>query len=167
MNTLTFEKLSRFDRPAEPASVSIPFARGRLFNPDYLVIRNLESPEGAVLPLQRRVLARWPDGSVQWLLVHLQPDLPGNLGRTFSYEVAGEQLSAEPAHEVKIQEGEQGITLDTGPLQFTLPRRGFFPLTQVVLSGQPVFGEAPFGGVELTLSGERLSSAESPVELEV
>ena len=172
MSTLTFEKLSRFDRPSEPASVSIPFARGRLVNPEHLVLRSSASSGGSdapgdVLPLQRRVLARWPDGSVQWLLVHFQPDLPGNLSRSFSFEVAGSPLTAEPVQAIQIQESAQGIALDTGPLQFFLPRRGFFPLTRVVLNGQAVFGEAPFGGFELTLSGERLSTAASPVELEV
>ena len=152
--------------------MSIPFARGKLFNPDHLAIRGSEPSgsaggQGGVLTLQSRVLSRWPDGSVQWLLVHFQPDLPGNLSRTFTLEVGGAHQAAAPAHQVTIQEGDQGITLDTGPLQFTLPRRGFYPLTRVTLFGQPVFGEAPFGGFELTLSGERLSTASSPVALEI
>ena len=166
MNTLTFEKISRFDRPAEPASLSIPFARGRLFNPDQLVIWESEKEKKA-LPLQRRVLARWPDGSVQWLLVHFQPDLPGNLERTFSFEIAEALPLAAPANAIILLEGAEGIALDTGPLQFFIPRRGFLPLTRVALNGQPAFGEMPFGGFELTLSGEKLSSADSPVELEV
>lgn len=37
MSTLYFEKLSRFDRHAEPVSVSIPFARGRIMDPGQLV----------------------------------------------------------------------------------------------------------------------------------
>ena len=166
MNTLTFEKISRFERPAEPASISIPFARGRLLDPSQLVIYDPQAA-GNGLPLQHRVLARWPDGSVQWLLVHFQPDLPGNLARVFFFEIASTKLPAEPAQVVTLQESPQGVTLDTGPLQFCLPRRGFFPLTRVVLNGQLVFGEMPFGGFELSLSGECLSSADSPVELEI
>ena len=72
MNTLYFEKLSQFDRPAEPVTVSIPFANGKLTDPRQL--RVLDGDEA--LPVQARVLATWPDGSVKWLLVHLQPDLP-------------------------------------------------------------------------------------------
>jgi len=166
MNTLTFEKISRFDRPAEPVSISIPFARGRLPDPDWLVIHDHLSP-GTPLPLQRRVLARWSDGSIQWLLVHFQPDLPGNLDREFSFEILKDNSNPDPEQDVKLQESPDGIALDTGPLQFFVPRCGFFPLTRVVLNGQPVFGEAPFGGFELTLSGERLSTRASPVTLEI
>ena len=71
MNTLTFEKISRFDRKSEPVTVSIPFASGALQDPADLVIRDGD----VALPTQFHVLARWLDGSVKWLLVHLQPDL--------------------------------------------------------------------------------------------
>ena len=71
MNTLYFEKISQFDRPAEPVTVSIPFARGTLDDPRKLVIRDGPAP----LAVQPRALAHWEDGSVKWLLVHLQPDL--------------------------------------------------------------------------------------------
>ena len=74
MSSLYFQKLSQFDRPAEPVTVSIPFACGKLMDAQHLTIRDGE----AVIPLQRRVLATWEDGSIKWLLVHFQPDLPGN-----------------------------------------------------------------------------------------
>jgi hypothetical protein len=107
LNTLTFEKLSRLDRPAEPASVSILFARGHLLNPEQLIIRGPQPPgnavAGEILPLQRRVLARWADGSVQWLLVHFQPDLPDNLGQAFT--LSGERLSsASSPVELEVEE---------------------------------------------------------------
>jgi hypothetical protein len=83
MNTLFFEKISQFDREAEPVSVSIPFAEGVLTDGHHLTIRD----DSMVLPAQKRVLAAWPDGSIKWLLVHLQPDLPGNQDKSLTFEV--------------------------------------------------------------------------------
>ena len=95
MQTLYFEKISRFDRAAEPVAVSIPFARSMLTDPDHLLILDGET----VLPAQRRVLAAWDDGSVKWLLVHFQPDLPGNLDKTlqFAIDSSGKQVSPDIA----------------------------------------------------------------------
>jgi hypothetical protein len=162
LNTLYCEKISRFDRPAEPLSVSIPFAQGRLPDPNHLLILAGDQ----VLPAQRRVLGRWPDGSVRWLQVHFQANLPGNLDRTFTFEVL--DLPAPPPLQAVILQAEpQGIAVDTGPLRFFIPRRGFLPLSQVVLAGQPVFGETPLSGFDLTVSGQALNSVDLPVDLEI
>jgi hypothetical protein len=164
LNTLYFEKISRFDRPQEPASASIPFAQGRLKQLDQLVIR---TDAGQALPSQRRALASWPDGSLKWVRVHFQPDLPGNLDRTYQYNVEEAPELPTVAHRVVLDEQPDGIAVNTGPLRFFIPRQGFLPLSRPVLNGKPVFGEAPFSGFELKLSGETLSTAGLPVELEV
>ena len=64
MNTLYFEKIASLDRIAEPVTVSIPFAKGKLVDPDCLHIYDGDT----ALPAQRRVLATWADRSVKWLL---------------------------------------------------------------------------------------------------
>ena len=83
MNTLYFEKISQFDRCAEPVTVSIPFAAGALTDPARLVIRDND----VALPTQARALATWSDGSVKWLLVHFQPDLPDNRDKTLTFDI--------------------------------------------------------------------------------
>jgi len=40
VNTLYFEKLSQFDRVAEPVTVSVPLAQGALCDPQCLVVRD-------------------------------------------------------------------------------------------------------------------------------
>ena len=40
MSTLYFEKISQFDRVAEPVTVSIPFAKGALTDPRCLLVRD-------------------------------------------------------------------------------------------------------------------------------
>ena len=85
MHELFFEKISKYDRPYEPVSVSFPFAEGKLRDPNMLVIREKDR----ILPIQTKVLARWKDDSNKWLLVHLQPDLPGNACKKLQFEILG------------------------------------------------------------------------------
>ena len=77
MIELSFEKLSRFERGAEPCTVAIPFRQGELADPPTVVVHDGDRP----LPTQARVTATWPDGSAKWVLVHFLADLPGNAGK--------------------------------------------------------------------------------------
>ena len=73
---LFFEKISRYDRIAEPFTVGVPFKEGSLNESDIASLSICDG--GRALPTQTRVTATWSDGSVKWLLLHGQIDLPGN-----------------------------------------------------------------------------------------
>jgi len=64
--------LQRFD---QPASVSIPFKKGDLFECSNLSL--LDHYEKR-LPCQFLVLSSWDDGSVKWLKIHFTVDMPAN-----------------------------------------------------------------------------------------
>jgi hypothetical protein len=163
-NQLYFEKISKYDRRQEPVTVSIPFARGKLDDPAHLAVY-----DGAhALPLQRRALARWPDGSVKWLLVHLQPDLPGNADHALRFEIAAQPFRPPaPEHPLTLTEDEHGIHIDTGPLAFTVPRRGFLPLQDASLDGRSLWTDSPFDGFTLGCGQRERHTADGPVELEI
>ncbi len=163
MSSLYFQKLSQFDRPAEPVTVSIPFARGTLMDAQHLVIRDGETS----LPLQRRVLATWEDGSVKWLLVHLQPDLPGNQDKTLEFSVEEAAQSISPDTSVTVSEASEGIQVDTGQLSFVVPREGLLPVRSVALNGQAWCDGSPFEGFVLKCSGQELTTACGSVQLEI
>jgi hypothetical protein len=176
---LSFEKISRFDRVLEPVTVSIPFKRGALADAGLLVVRE----GGRLLVTQKRVLGYWGDGSVKWLLVHMQVDLPGNKGHVLEFGVEkgkadafphphpgrlteGEEIrkEAESRARVSIAEGPGGLVVNTGPLEFTVARDGFYPLRHVRLEG--VEQPEGFGGFELACDvGE--GTTLGPVELEI
>ena len=166
MNTLYFEKISSLDRIAEPVTVSIPFAKGKLVDPDCLVIYDGDK----ALPVQRRVLATWADAtsdkpaSVKWLLVHIQPDLTGNLDKTLHFDITESVLEPTPGPEVTVTETERGIRVDTGPLSFSVLNHGFWPVCEVVLNGQPLWQKA-FKGLVLQFDGQTVSTAHCPVTL--
>jgi hypothetical protein len=163
VNTLTFEKISRYDRKAEPVSVSIPFAAGRLARAGELTIHDGEH----IVPSQSRVLASWPDGSVKWLLVHAQPDLPGNSEKILTFDIAEPQETPTGAHRVMIAKTEDGIHVDTGPLSFLVPTTGFLPLRDIRLGGRALWNAAPFKGFALRCNGSTLWTVTGSVALTV
>ena len=167
MRTLYFEKLSQYDRVAEPVTVSIPFGQGKLPDADHFVIDD----DGEALPSQQRALAHWPDGSVKWLLVHLQPDLPGNLAKTLNFRVAsGPGERPAPPSPVRVTEEADSLLVDTGPLRFRVPRAGFLPVQDVVLAGDSDFDQAwptPFTGFKMETDVGAADSSRGAVELEI
>lgn len=163
MNTLYLEKISQFDRQAEPVTVSIPFARGKLADPDCLLIRDKDR----TLAAQKRALATWPDGSVKWLLVHLQPDLPGNSDKTLSMDIASAPSLAQPDSPVTVSETPLGLRVNTGPLSFTVAREGFLPIQDIVLQGQFLWNGQPFEGLVLRYDGQEVNTAQGQVDLEI
>ena len=163
MSTLTFEKISRFDRKSEPVTASIPFALGSLQDPADLVIRDGDE----ALPTQSRVLARWLDGSVKWLLVHLQPDLPGNLDKTLTFDITDGVTAMIPSATVSVSETHDGIEVNTGPLDFVVSSDGFLPVRDVRHHGNLLWNPTPFGGFTLTYDGESVSTATGPVTLAI
>ena len=161
MSTLHFEKLSQYDRVAEPVTVSVPFGQGKLTGADQFVIED----DGVLLPSQQRALAYWSDGSVKWLLVHFQPNLPGNLAKTLSFRVAPERASP-PAQKVQVTEDADGLLVDTGPLRFRVPRKGFLPVQDVVLADSTAWA-TPFAGFKMETDAGAADSNNGAVELEI
>ena len=163
MNTLYFEKISQFDRNQEPVSVSIPFAKGVLPESKSLIIRDGET----VLPVQMRRLAEWEDGSTKWLIVHFQPDLPGNQDKTLSFEITDEIVDISPKHPLTVTQNENGYRVDTGVLSFLVPNDGFLPIRNIILNGESLWHDKPLQGFDLTVNGEELSTHDISVELEL
>lgn len=126
MIPLYFEKLSRFDRPAEPCSVAVPFPEGKLTRPDDLVVLAGDRP----VPTQARVTATWPDGSARWVLVHFLADLPGNADCTLHLARGGPPPVLDVAAQVVPGADGAPAQVETGTLDIPLPPPG-----QAALSG--------------------------------
>ena len=162
IDELFFEKISKYERLSEPVTVSFPFAEGRLRDERMLLIKDQER----VLPIQTRVLSRWKDKSIKWLLVHLRADLPGNASKKLSFELTDSPMQLPPPSErVKIQESKKGLIIDTGVLSFLVNKEGFYPIRDIKLKGKRLWNEEPFQGFKLSCAGRQLCSAPSPVEI--
>ena len=164
-STLFFEKISRFDRVAEPVAFSIPFGAGALRDPGAVAIEDPDT--GIRYPVQARPLANWPDGSVKWLHVCFQPDLPGNRDKRLRLTTNGGTgpALAETVRVERVDEG--GVRVDTGPLSFLVASDGYLPIRDVVLNGLSLFGSSPFSGFRLRCDGAEVSSVAGAIEITV
>lgn len=137
-----FDKLSMYDRASEPVSLSFPFAEGQLADPAVFQLRNGD----AAIPAQTSVTARWPDGSIKWLLAHFLVDLPGNTSHDIEAVWDSPAPSGPPNSGVSASASEEGVTIDTGLLKVLVSKQGFGLFKSVVHDGSEWFGPGDFSG---------------------
>ena len=129
-------------------TTGVPLPRGTTLTADHF---KLTDPSGTrELPLQIRVSSRWsPRGYVKWLLL----DFPGRVSvdRVNAYRLHyGPQVERAPvSHPLKIEQDQNRIEVDTGPLRFSVRKRGFSFLDSASLNGEPVID-----GSRITLTDE-------------
>ncbi|MEM2561124.1 MAG: glycoside hydrolase family 127 protein [Candidatus Bathyarchaeia archaeon] len=134
---LYFEKLSKFDRKAEPVSVAIPFPKGLLVDPEQLQILDGEK----FLFSQKYITAKWDDGSIKWLLVHFQVDLPGNKSKKIRAIIYKEGVAVSPPEIcVQVIKSTEGVTINTGPLILNVQKKGFDIFREVIFEGRRLWG---------------------------
>jgi hypothetical protein len=100
--------------------------------------------DGTELPVQSRTLARWPDGSVQWLFV-LLPVHSGTFEQDCLLQPVIEDSAGFPGPAVPVQVEHDGVIVDTGASRFQV-RRGT----------ERLFAECPPRRTALDDSGCRL-----------
>ncbi len=132
MIDIQFETLSKYERLGEYVQVAVPFPAGTLREPDTVVVRDGQR----LCPVQSRVTARWPDGSVRWLLVRFLVDLPANAPKTCVIDVAAAPgpAPAEPVRIAASGRGKRDVT--TGPLAVQLGGPGEPLLTRCGRDGE-------------------------------
>ncbi len=129
-------------REAEPVTIGVPFARGRLRDPGALV---LEDGSGRPIPCQALPLNRWSDGSIRWLLLSFLADVDAHgtltgvvrLPETFS-PVSSPLVSGAPP--LQVEETRTHFLVDTGMARFELPRGVFGPFSRVLVGGVDLLG---------------------------
>ena len=103
-----------------PVTTGVPFPRGRLADLDRVRLMSDDNEMAAQVSLA----ARWPDGSVKWLLVSFQAELPG--GGQSNYQLQfGSRVDRKDAEKgISIQDTPDGISVDTGTLSFLVDKGG-------------------------------------------
>ncbi len=76
-------------------------------------------------PAQFRVLSRWGDGSIKWILTDFQADLSPQQSRTFTlgWNVDSQSVAAQTP--IAITDGDDHIVVCTGPLRFDISKTRF------------------------------------------
>ena len=117
-------------RRAWPVTRGVPLPKGALKTLDAL---HLTDPQGRPIPAQFRVLSRWPDESLKWVLADFQADLPAGGQATYVLRSGGQKREASAGASIQITEDDDRITVCTGPLRFEVNRRRFSFLESVQL----------------------------------
>lgn len=122
-------------RTAEPIRVGVPWPRGQVFDGEDVQLRDQHGPSVACQP---RVLARWPDGSVKWLLVDAVVDagprerIALHLSRARADGITGAKRDAAGP---KVLEDPDRLVVDTGVAKFVISRHAFGPIAAVTMDG--------------------------------
>ncbi len=145
----------------EPAGVSrsqaairggVPFPQGMLQPTDTLGLYDAETE--AQLPLQTRILSVWPDGSVRWLLVDTQSDLPGQTTRRVALRRT--ETTAEIGTPLEVSEVGDTIQITSGNLSVEVPTNYGGLIHRASLDGQELIApptDARDRGPYVTTSG--------------
>lgn len=117
-----------YDYPLEgtPITNGVPFAQGELGDASH--VRLLDGA-GREVPLQAKTTMRWRDGSIKWLLLDFQADLPAGQTSDYYVEYGFAVRRAEPDRGLSLTRKQDTLTVRTGRLIATFDRS---------LSGFPV-----------------------------
>lgn len=139
-----FPRLYRNDRRQEPCWVSVPFAPA-VFR-DEMRIRITDNRRE--LPVQSRVLSRHRDGSVKYLFLRFQADLPGNRSKDLQAEIAED--SKEFSEGIQIRRERNLIHVDGGENGLSLMlREGSDALMESLQDGWKSYSREQFVGPRL------------------
>ena len=104
-------------RSGWPVTSGIPLAAGELADAETTA---LFDEHGREVPLQTEALARWPDGSVRWLLLDFQVDLDPHETRKYQLRHDPEVQRDDVADPIAVENSESQIALQTGALRVVL-----------------------------------------------
>jgi hypothetical protein len=145
-----------------PVTVGVPFPRGAVRDIARLRLRT----NTAATPVQARVLSRWPDGSVRWALLDWQADVRPH-GRV-RVHVAPDMPETPTAPRRTVHAVDRGdrLEVDTGPLQFTVPKNRFALFSAARVDGRQVISGpvAPFFDINGSRVAPQAASAVTVTE---
>lgn len=120
-----------------PVTVGVPFPAGQVDDASQL---SLVDEQGNQLPLQARAAAtrRWDDGTLRWVFLDFQVDMQPKQTRRLRLRYGRDVRPHQFAPELTVRESDDSIEVHTGPLRFTVSKRGFNLFDQVWLDGEKV-----------------------------
>ncbi|TNE48270.1 MAG: hypothetical protein EP343_16795 [Deltaproteobacteria bacterium] len=160
-----YQLIQGLDRTQEPFSIAVPIP-GDDDTPEFelnrfvLLIEGNTSKEPLV---QFRLLKRWPNTRFRWLLVDGLSDLKANATDTLHYVYTG---SARDLKKLAT-DGQDTITVDTGPAQFEISKTKFNLFHKVTVDGVTIVESGASPGVVLTGSDDVVYSSKNDTKVSV
>jgi len=117
---LDIEEAEGYNRRAEPVSTGIPLPRAAVKELSALCVTG---PDGEAVPAQFETLSTWPDGSAKWVLVDFFADCPARGKIAYILSDSGKRPESTP--ELKLEQGDEAVTVETGVMRCILDRKAF------------------------------------------
>ena len=115
-------------RHTAPARSGVPFPQGVLGSSRTM---RLLDQSGSEVALQTRTLGRWHDGTVKWVLVDFQADVPVTSEAEYTLEYGSAVSRGTYEKPLRVSEDESGVTVDTGRLRIRWDRSEFGPFSEI------------------------------------
>ena len=117
-------------RDGEIVCSGVPFGEGILWVEDQVYVQTFD---GIPLPTQTKVLGKWQDGSIKWLLVQFPADCDALSSKEY-YLRKGENPASSQT--INISENDYHIRIDTGTLCADIPKDRLTFIENVCLNGK-------------------------------
>ncbi len=103
-----------------PVTSGVPFPQGQLGSSDHVRLLAGDTE----IPAQIETTARWPDGSIKWLLVTLAADVEARETGQYRLQYGSRVRRADVTQGLSISEQDGEVRIETGVMQFTIDRAG-------------------------------------------
>jgi len=119
-------------RVCEPVTLGIPLPRGMVMDPLQL---GLMDERGKRIPLQKEILARWVDGSIQWVLVDFFANVDPHTRVVYQLIPVDVSEQQNSRTSLFVTRTEHQLVVDTGVVQFDLGLHVLKPFDAIVIGG--------------------------------
>jgi hypothetical protein len=116
------------DRAATPLRCGFPLPQGGIVSPGNV---RLLGAGGREIPAQVTATARWPEGSLKWVLIESLVPLKAKERQELQVEFGQQVRRQAPPQTLQIDEAPGVFTITTGPLQAVVDRQRFNLLRSV------------------------------------
>jgi hypothetical protein len=117
---LTVANPYRFAMKDWPICTGVPMPKGALTEAEQVRL-----VEGAgEVPVQVDVTARWPDGSVKWLLANFQASAPAGGKSVYRFQYGQDVRRAAVPTAITVRRSGKGLIVDTGRIRFAFDQLG-------------------------------------------
>ncbi len=110
-----------FAAQAWPITGGVPLPKGCLAEGEDV---RLVTGGGDEVPAQVQVTARWPDGSVKWVLISFTADVPSNSTAEYRLEYGNSVKRSLVDRPLAVVEANGEVQIDTGKMQFAIDSSG-------------------------------------------
>lgn len=118
-----------------PVTIGVPFPQGGVRSADELSLVDGAQP----IPFQARPLAQWRDGSIKWLLLGFQADIPARERKTLVVSRKSAPTPTPPGALV-VEETDDAVRVENNLLRFSISKSRFRLFDELWVHGQKLIG---------------------------